>query len=106
MAVRPRSCDLSDEQRRALEIAAGSPQHRGEIAGARFHGQAACQDRARRIRHREAGDREGGRPDAQHAAADDHGRRAPGARRMTRRITRFDCGLPHIHLSSVALRSV
>jgi hypothetical protein len=82
MAVRTRSRDLSGEQRRALDILAGSPLGCTEdtLAGARVHGQAACQHRARRLRDGESGDRESRWPDAQHAAADDQRPRAAGAR--------------------------
>jgi hypothetical protein len=63
MAMTPRSHGL-----------AGSP-HGCTEAALRAHGftvGAACQDRAHRTCRREAGDREGGRPDAQYATADDH----------------------------------
>jgi hypothetical protein len=58
-AVRRRSLDPSGEQRRALEILANSP--RGRTV------RLLAEDRAGRIRRREAGDCESGRPNPQYA---------------------------------------
>jgi hypothetical protein len=61
---------------------AGSP-HGAREETLRAHGftvRPACQDHARRLRDGESGDREGRRPDAQHAAADDH--RQPGGQAL------------------------
>jgi hypothetical protein len=82
-AVRPPSRDLSGEQRRALEILAGSP-HGCPEETLRAH-WFTVRLLASIVRAGSAvakpGDREGGRPDAQHAAANDSptpgGRRSP-----------------------------